>query len=89
MDTALTDSIEDVLVTTRVHDVDSHVVEPADLWLSRVSPKWGDAIPHVALDPETNSDYWFVDGRRAGRADIGAAGVGSAGLTVGLAFGMC
>ena len=37
----------------KVMDVDCHVVEPADLWTSRMSKqKWGDAIPHVRWDPK-------------------------------------
>ena len=30
-------------------DADTHVVEPPDLWTSRMSSKWGDLVPHVAL----------------------------------------
>ena len=30
-------------------DTDTHVVEPPDLWTSRLSSKWGDLVPHVAL----------------------------------------
>jgi len=40
MSTALSD--------LRVIDTDSHVVEPADLWTSRVSKRFGDAVPQVA-----------------------------------------
>jgi predicted TIM-barrel fold metal-dependent hydrolase len=35
----------------RVIDTDSHVIEPADLWTSRIASKWGDAIPQVAVRP--------------------------------------
>ena len=31
----------------RVIDVDSHVSEPADVWTSRVSSRWGDSVPHI------------------------------------------
>ena len=34
-------------------DTDTHVVEPPDLWTSRVSSKWGDLVPHVALGSRT------------------------------------
>ncbi len=32
----------------KVIDVDTHVTEPADVWTSRVSAKWGDRVPHVS-----------------------------------------
>ena len=35
----------------RVIDTDSHVIEPADLWTSRIASKWGDAVPQVAVRP--------------------------------------
>ena len=30
-----------------VIDVDTHLTEPPDVWTSRVSSKWGDAVPHI------------------------------------------
>ena len=39
------------LSAVRVIDTDSHVIEPADLWTSRVASKWGDAVPQVAVRP--------------------------------------
>ena len=45
-----------------VIDVDSHVSEPADLWTSRVSSKWGDAVPHIRRDPTSGKDIWYVGG---------------------------
>ena len=44
---------------------DSHVVEPPDLWLERMSKeKWGTRIPYVKLgDP---FDRWIVDGNPSG-----------------------
>jgi predicted TIM-barrel fold metal-dependent hydrolase len=45
---------------TRVIDTDTHVVEPYDLWTSRVSvERWGDRVPHVRTDPETGIDIWY------------------------------
>ena len=32
-------------------DVDTHVIEPPDLWTSRLGSKWGDTLPHIAWDP--------------------------------------
>jgi len=46
----------------RVIDTDSHVVEPADLWTSRISKKFGDAIPQLAVRPGSKSGHerWRV-----------------------------
>jgi predicted TIM-barrel fold metal-dependent hydrolase len=46
-----TTSFEEALAGIRVHDVDTHVAEPSDLWTSRVAKKWGDLVPHVHDDP--------------------------------------
>ena len=43
-------------------DVDTHVVEPPDLWTSRVPAKYQDAVPHVRWDEETQRDVWEMDG---------------------------
>ena len=39
-----------------VADVDSHIIEPADLWTSRVDPKWGDLVPHVKFHERDDFD---------------------------------
>lgn len=42
-------------------DVDSHVVEPADLWTSRLSEtRFGAGIPRVEADPATGQARWVV-----------------------------
>ena len=43
-----------------VADVDSHIIEPPDLWTSRVSRKWGDLVPHVRFHERRQEDYWYV-----------------------------
>jgi predicted TIM-barrel fold metal-dependent hydrolase len=43
-----------------VADVDSHIIEPADLWTSRISSKWGDLVPHVRFHERRQEDYWYV-----------------------------
>jgi predicted TIM-barrel fold metal-dependent hydrolase len=59
--------LPDLFDRHRVIDVDTHVTEPADLWTSRVSRKWGDRVPHVRrVGPK---DLWFV-----GERPIGAPG---------------
>ena len=43
-----------------VADVDSHIIEPADLWTSRVSSRWGDLVPHVRFHERRQEDYWYI-----------------------------
>jgi predicted TIM-barrel fold metal-dependent hydrolase len=47
-----------------VADVDSHIIEPADLWTSRISPKWGDLIPHVKFHERRQEDLWYIGGKK-------------------------
>jgi uncharacterized protein len=39
---------------------DSHVVEPADLWVTRMDKRFRDRAPR--LEPRENGDYWVVEG---------------------------
>jgi predicted TIM-barrel fold metal-dependent hydrolase len=39
-------------------DTDTHITEPPDVWTSRVSQKWGDAVPHIRS--VGGQDFWFV-----------------------------
>ena len=53
---------------TPVIDADAHLTEPPDLWSSRMkSEKWGDYIPIVRYDPQTNTDSWFIADQRIGQ----------------------
>jgi predicted TIM-barrel fold metal-dependent hydrolase len=47
-----------------VADVDSHIIEPADLWTSRVPAKWGDLIPRVQFDERSKEDRWYVGSKK-------------------------
>lgn len=47
----------------RVIDADSHISEPGNLWTDRISPKWGDLVPHVQFDAERGEDRWFMGGK--------------------------
>jgi hypothetical protein len=38
---------------------DSHVVEPADLWVTRMDKRFRDRAPR--LEPRENGDYWVVE----------------------------
>ncbi|HLG74179.1 MAG TPA: amidohydrolase family protein [Chloroflexota bacterium] len=51
----------------RLVSVCDHVVEPPDVWTSRLSPdRWGDRIPHV------EGGRWLVDGRELPLPSAGA-----------------
>lgn len=44
-----------------VIDVDTHITEPPDTWSSRMSSRWGDAVPRIEhLD---GFDVWVINGR--------------------------
>jgi uncharacterized protein len=45
-------------------DTDTHVVEPPDLWTSRVASRWGSQVPHVRWDERTGEEAWFVGDQR-------------------------
>jgi predicted TIM-barrel fold metal-dependent hydrolase len=63
----------------RVIDTDTHVLEPYDLWTSRVSvAKYGDKVPHVQWDEERQEDVWCAGGASLG---VGGAQVAAAGWT--------
>jgi predicted TIM-barrel fold metal-dependent hydrolase len=47
-----------------VADVDSHIIEPADLWTSRISSKWGDLVPHVRFHERRQEDIWYIGNRK-------------------------
>ena len=51
----------------RVIDTDAHVIEPYDLWTSRLSvKKWGDKVPHVRFDKNFQEDAWYFGDERVG-----------------------
>lgn len=45
----------------RVIDVDTHITEPPDTWSSRVSSRWGDAVPRI--ERIDGFDVWVINGR--------------------------
>jgi uncharacterized protein len=46
-------------------DSDTHVIEPADLWTSRLSlDKWGTLVPHVRWDDETAEEVWYFGDKK-------------------------
>lgn len=67
--------MNDLASRYRVIDIDTHVIEPYDLWTSRMSAeKFGDAVPQVRRD-EKGKDYWYFGGKQT----IGAANFAQAG----------
>ena len=51
--------------STDIIDTDTHVMDPPDLWTSRLSSsKWGDAVPHVVFDEKMGRDRWLIGGRK-------------------------
>ena len=49
-----------ILDSTPIIDVDSHVVEPRDLWTSRMSARHGDKIPQVVWDGDADEHRWKI-----------------------------
>ena len=51
----------------KVIDTDTHVIEPYDLWTSRLpESKWGDRIPQVRWDESMQEDAWYFGDTRIG-----------------------
>jgi predicted TIM-barrel fold metal-dependent hydrolase len=57
----------------QIIDVDTHVVEPPDLWTSRMdTSRWGDRVPHVRWDDKAQEEAWFSGDKRLGAAGAAA-----------------
>jgi uncharacterized protein len=52
----------------RVIDTDTHVVEPYDLWTTRLPARLRDRAPHVKWDENRQEDAWFFGDERVGAA---------------------
>ena len=46
----------------KLFSVDDHIIEPADVWSSRVPAKYRDAAPHVI--EEDGREYWVYEDER-------------------------
>ena len=64
----------------RIVSSDDHVLEPPDLWTSRIEPKYRDRAPRMFRREEDNTDWWICDGVRS----LGVGGSG--GDQVGVRF---
>jgi predicted TIM-barrel fold metal-dependent hydrolase len=49
-------------VTFRVFSVDDHIIEPADVWSSRVPARFREAAPHVV--EEDGREFWVYENQR-------------------------
>ena len=61
----------------RVISSDSHIFEPADLWSTRVEPKFRDRAPRMIHREEDGTDWFYCDGLKG---VSGASGGGQAGV---------
>ena len=43
-----------------VIDIDTHIIEPADLWTSRMSRKWGEMVPHTRTSEKSGVQRWYM-----------------------------
>ncbi len=53
-----------IATDVRVIDTDTHVVEPLDLWTSRLPKKWLADAPHTEWDEEWGEHRWVVAGKK-------------------------
>ena len=61
----------------RIVSADDHVFEPADLWTSRMEPKFRDRAPHVVRREEDHSDWWYCDGAKGVSGGSGGSQAGA------------
>ncbi len=66
----------DEVKALRVIDCDTHVIEPYDLWTSRVSSRFQDQVPHVVWNEERRQDVWTMPGKPLMAAAAGSAMTG-------------
>jgi predicted TIM-barrel fold metal-dependent hydrolase len=54
----------------KIFSVDDHIVEPADLWSSRLPSKYHDVAPHVI--EENGREYWVYEDQRGATMGLNA-----------------
>jgi predicted TIM-barrel fold metal-dependent hydrolase len=74
MTTTTTTTTVDALPTRRylAVDADAHVVEPADLWTSRVAPARSGDVPHVIYNESKMRHEWYIGDEYLTLAPAGA-----------------
>ncbi|OHV31866.1 MULTISPECIES: amidohydrolase family protein [Pseudofrankia] len=66
-------AVSPVIDDIKVIDTDTHVIEPADLWTSRLSTKkWGNLVPHARWDDELQEEAWYFGDERLSATAGGA-----------------
>ena len=50
------------MASYRIISSDNHVIEPGDLWTSRIGSKFGDRAPRIVRLED--GDWWFCDGQK-------------------------
>ena len=60
----------------KVISSDSHIFEPADLWTSRIEPKFKDRAPYVIHRPEDDTDWWVCEGMKGVSGGSGGSQAG-------------
>jgi predicted TIM-barrel fold metal-dependent hydrolase len=43
----------------RIIDTDTHLIEPPDVWTSRLPKSWGEDVLHVRWDNDAQAELWF------------------------------
>jgi predicted TIM-barrel fold metal-dependent hydrolase len=49
----------------KLFSVDDHIMEPPNVWTSRVAKKFVDRVPHVLKDPKTGASNWLWEGGKS------------------------
>jgi predicted TIM-barrel fold metal-dependent hydrolase len=57
---------------TKVVDADSHLTEPADLWVENLPTKWKERAPRALIDPAIGMARWQLNGKWLGTVGTNA-----------------
>lgn len=64
--TTIDSNVDDIASRIPIIDVDSHVMEPPDLWTARIDgEQFGNLVPHVRRDERAGVDRWYIGERRS------------------------
>lgn len=53
-------AVQSAVADVRIIDTDSHIIEPADLWTSRLPASWGDDRLHVQWNDRWGAEVWML-----------------------------
>jgi len=56
-----------------ITSVDDHIIEPPDVWTSRMPAKYLDVCPRVIVDPDDGLEYWVYEDTRTMVGGLGAS----------------